>query len=168
MGHELGLRRALLHRGISSSSSLLDQLPAPRQLPDWIARAISLSRTGCEPAFATIWNATNQPIGSTRYLGLRRQHQSLEIGQSWLASSTRSAEANLEANLLMLGRAFELGCLRVEFKLDRADQGARQAVEALGASFEGILRQHRVTPDGVRDTAIYSVIETEWPQLRGL
>jgi RimJ/RimL family protein N-acetyltransferase len=74
----------------------------------------------------------------------------------------------VEAKLLMLTHAFErLECVRVEFKTDARNQRSRAALAALPAQFEGIFRKHRIVPGvGQRDSAYYSVIDDEWPQVR--
>ncbi|HXS47482.1 MAG TPA: GNAT family protein, partial [Solirubrobacterales bacterium] len=76
--------------------------------------------------------------------------------------------ANVEAKLLMLEHAFEtLGCLRVEFKTDARNERSRAALAALPAQFEGIMRKHMTVPDvGVRDSAYFSIVDDEWPEVR--
>ena len=75
--------------------------------------------------------------------------------------------ANVEAKLLMLEHAFErLGCLRVEFKTDRRNERSRNALAALPARFEGIFRKHMIVRGGERrDSAYYSIIDDEWPEV---
>jgi len=74
----------------------------------------------------------------------------------------------VETKLLLLRRAFEqLGCERVELKTDARNTRSREAMAGLPAQFEGIHRHHRALPDGTRrDTAWYSVIAPEWPEVR--
>lgn len=69
---------------------------------------------------------------------------------------------------MLLEYAFEtLGCVRVELKTDARNERSRAAIAALPAQFEGTLRKHMIVPDvGVRDTAYFSVIDDEWPQVR--
>ncbi len=76
--------------------------------------------------------------------------------------------ANIEAKLLMLEHAFErLGCQRVEFKTDARNERSRAALSALPARFEGIFRKHMIVRGNERrDSAYYSVIDAEWPELR--
>jgi RimJ/RimL family protein N-acetyltransferase len=92
----------------------------------------------------------------------------VEIGWTWLHPSAWGSGANIEAKLLMMERAFaELNCVRVEFKTDSRNARSRAAIAALGAQFEGILRNHMIVPDvGVRDSAYYSVIDRDWPAVR--
>jgi N-acetyltransferase len=125
------------------------------------------SEEGRIAAFATVWHRTGTAIGSTRYTTLHPEHRRLEVG-SWLARSAWKTGVNVEAKLLMLEHAFErMGCQRVEFKCDTRNTRARCALAALPAQFEGILRQHMVTPSGARDSAYYSVVADEWPEVRG-
>jgi RimJ/RimL family protein N-acetyltransferase len=134
----------------------------------WLENALAASSAGTEAAFATVDAATGGPIGSTRYLALRPEHRGLEIGWTWLAPARWQTGANVEAKLLMLEHAFEhLGCLRVEFKTDSRNERSRAALAALPAQFEGIFRKHMLVGGGERrDSAYYSIIDDEWPEVR--
>ena len=123
---------------------------------------------GLELAFATVLAETGTAVGSTRFLALRPEHRSLEIGWTWLAPSAWGTGANTEAKLLQLEHAFDvLGCRRVEFKTDALNERARPALAALPARFEGIHRKHMLVRDGEnRDSAWYSVVDDEWPAVR--
>jgi N-acetyltransferase len=134
----------------------------------WLDDALAATSAGTEAAFATVDVATGKPVGSTRYLALRPEHRGLEIGWTWLAPTHWQTGANVEAKLLMLEHAFErLGCLRVEFKTDSRNERSRAALAALPAKFEGIFRKHMLVRGGERrDSAYYSVIDDEWPEVR--
>ena len=134
----------------------------------WLEDALAATSAGMEAAFATVDAGTGEPVGSTRYLALRPEHRGLEIGWTWLAPAHWQAGANVEAKLLMLEHAFErLGCLRVEFKTDARNERSRAALAALPAQFEGIFRKHMlVRGDERRDSAYYSIIDDEWPEVR--
>ena len=134
----------------------------------WLDDALARSEAGTEGAFATLDARTGEPIGSTRYLALRPEHRGLEIGWTWLAPARWRTGANVEAKLLMLGHAFgPLGCMRVELKTDRRNETSRNAMAALPARFEGVFRKHMLRPDGgVRDSAYYSIVDDEWPEVR--
>jgi N-acetyltransferase len=134
----------------------------------WLEGALAASSAGTEAAFATVDVATGEPVGSTRYLALRPEHRGLEIGWTWLAPTRWQTGANVEAKLLMLEHAFErLGCLRVEFKTDSRNERSRAALAALPAQFEGIFRKHMLVRDGERrDSAYYSIVDDEWPEVR--
>ena len=135
----------------------------------WLEDALAASSAGTEAAFATVDAGTGEPVGSTRYLSLRPEHRGLEIGWTWLAPAHWQTGANVEAKLMMLEHAFErLGCLRVEFKTDSRNERSRAALAALPAQFEGIFRKHMLVRGGQRrDSAYYSIIDDEWPEVRG-
>ncbi len=134
----------------------------------WLEEALAASSAGTEVAFATVDAGTGEPVGSTRYLALRPEHRGLEIGWTWLAPAHWRTGANVEAKLLMLEHAFErLGCVRVEFKTDSRNEISRAALAALPAQFEGIFRKHMLVRGGERrDSAYYSIIDEEWPEVR--
>jgi RimJ/RimL family protein N-acetyltransferase len=92
----------------------------------------------------------------------------VEIGWTWFDPGAWRSGVNLETKLLMLGHAFErLDCVRVELKTDARNERSRAAIAALPARFEGVLRNHMIVPDvGQRDTAYFSVLDQEWPEVR--
>ncbi|CAN5679162.1 GNAT family protein [soil metagenome] len=134
----------------------------------WLEDAVAASEAGAEGAFATVDASTGEPVGSTRYLALRPKDRVLEIGWTWLAPAYWQTGANVEAKLLMLEHAFtDLGCLRVEFKTDARNERSRAALAALPAQFEGVFRKHMLVRGGERrDSAYYSIIDDEWPEVR--
>jgi len=139
----------------------------PERFHRWMQEALTASSAGRKGAFAILERGTGLPIGSTRYLALRPEHSGLEIGWTWLGRPWWRTGANVEAKLLLLGRAFEtLGCERVELKTDARNTRSRDAMAALPATFEGVFRRHMKIPDGWRDSAYYSVIAPEWPEVR--
>jgi RimJ/RimL family protein N-acetyltransferase len=119
-----------------------------------------------ELTFATTVDGT--PVGSSRYLSLAPEHRRLEIGSTWLARSQWQTGTNVEAKYLMLEYAFErLGVRRVEFKTESTNERSRAALAALPAQFEGVHRNHMLVRGGRnRDSAWYSVIDADWPQVR--
>jgi RimJ/RimL family protein N-acetyltransferase len=148
----------------------LTNIGATRELFDgWMRASLEAAASGAEGPFAIRGGGAKGPlIGSSRYLNVRRFDRVVEIGWTWLTPSAWRTGANVEAKLLMLARAFEtLGCVRVEFKTDSRNERSRAAIAALPAQFEGVMRRHMIVPDiGCRDSAYYSVIEEEWPQVR--
>jgi RimJ/RimL family protein N-acetyltransferase len=134
----------------------------------WMELSLAEAEEGKAGPFATRRQDSGRLIGSSRYLNVRPADRVVEIGWTWLTPSAWKTGANLEAKLLMLEHAFEtLGCVRVEFKTDARNERSRSALAALPAQFEGILRRHMIMPDvGQRDSAYYSVIDEEWPEVR--
>ncbi len=143
--------------------------PATREAFDAIVdEALAASAAGEEFAFATVDRRTGQAVGSTRYLALREADRGLEIGWTWLTPAAWRTGVNVEAKLLMLAHAFEqLGCIRVELKTHASNERSRNAMLAMGATYEGTHRHHRIVPGiGIRDSAWFSVIDPEWPAVR--
>lgn len=134
----------------------------------WFRSSLAETEAGSECVLTTIDRSSGEVIGSTRFLALREQHRSLEIGATWLVPAAWRTGANAEAKLLMLEHAFErLGCMRVEFKTDARNERSRATLSALPAQFEGIFRKHMLTTNvSVRDSAYYSVTDEEWPEVR--
>jgi RimJ/RimL family protein N-acetyltransferase len=165
--HEAGLFEASRDPEIWRWLALAGAPPSRETLGGWLEAGLTESAAGRECAFATIWRATGRVIGSTRFMALRPEHRGLEIGWTWLDSAAWRTGANVDAKLLMLEHAFDVvGCIRVEFKTDARNERSRAALAALPASFEGIFRNHMVMPYGLRDSAYYSVIADDWPEVR--
>ena len=141
--------------------------PATRaELEAWLVAALEAAESGTELPLVTL--SDERIVGSTRFLALRPEHGSVEIGWTWLHPSVWGAGVNVEAKLLMLRHAFEAwGCRRVELKTDALNERSRRAMEAMGATFEGIHRKHMLVRGGEnRDSAWYSVTDDEWPEVR--
>ncbi|HEX5928206.1 MAG TPA: GNAT family N-acetyltransferase [Solirubrobacterales bacterium] len=134
----------------------------------WLALALAAQRAGEEGVFAVRDRRRDAIVGSSRYLALRPEHRALEIGWTWFNPAVWRTGINVEAKLLLLAHAFdELGCVRVELKTDARNERSRAAMAAIPARFEGVLRNHMIVPDvGQRDSAYYSVIASEWPDVR--
>lgn len=142
-------------------------LPTRERINAWVKEALAEAAAGTAAPFAIVWKADGRAIGSSRFLSLRPEHSSLEIGWTWLSPARWGTGANVEAKLLMLVHAFEqMGCERVEFKTDARNERSRGALQALPAEFEGVMRRHMVMPYGPRDSAYYSVIAADWPEVR--
>jgi RimJ/RimL family protein N-acetyltransferase len=118
--------------------------------------------------FATVSAATGRVLGSTRFLAIRPEARSLEIGWTWLHPDAWGTGANTDAKYLQLRHAFEtLGALRVELKTDASNERSRAALAGLPAQFEGIHRKHMLVRGGERrDSAWYSVLDDEWPEVK--
>jgi N-acetyltransferase len=118
--------------------------------------------------FIIIHKQSNKIVGTTRYLNIDYDNYHLEIGHTWIASSYRRTSTNTESKLLMLQYAFEkLNCIAVEIRTDILNKISRKAIERLGAIQDGILRNHKIMRYGrIRDTVCYSIIQSEWPQVK--
>ena len=131
----------------------------------WIDEA--LDTPGHLP-FAIVETGKGRAVGSTRYLNIRPDHRSLEIGWTWLGQEWQRTAVNTQAKLLLLQHAFErLGFLRVELKTDARNERSQRAIERIGAQREGVLRKHMIVQGGYqRDSVYYSVLADEWPGVK--
>lgn len=101
-------------------------------------------------------------------MNIDRANRRVEIGSTWIATPWQRTAVNTEAKYLMLRQAFEVwGCIRVELKTDALNQKSRRAILRIGAREEGTLRRQLVTWTGrVRDTVYFSILDSEWPQVK--
>ena len=164
-GHEEGLWKASRDPRTWRWLSIVQ----PQTRAEWsafLADAVAAGDAGAEIPFATVCG--NEVVGSTRFLALRPEHGSVEIGWTWLNPSAWGTGANVEAKYLQLRHAFETwGCRRVELKTDALNERSRGALLALGATFEGIHRKHMLVRGGEnRDSAWYAVTDDDWPAVR--
>ncbi|HEX2302849.1 MAG TPA: GNAT family protein [Gaiella sp.] len=144
------------------------QPSARGELGAWIDAALANAAAATELPLVTL--CRQRIVGSTRFLALRPEHGSVEIGWTWLHPSAWGTGVNVEAKLLMLGHAFEhWSCRRVELKTDALNERSRGAMEAMGATFEGVHRKHMLVRGGEnRDSAWYSILDDEWPGVRAM
>ncbi len=135
---------------------------------EWIRQALGMQETGTQIPFAMLLRRSGEAIGSTRYLDIRREDRGLEIGWTWVAARHQRSAVNTECKYLLLRHAFEdLGAVRVQLKTDRRNERSQRAIERLGAVREGVLRRHMAVRDGfIRDTVYYSILDTEWPEVK--
>jgi RimJ/RimL family protein N-acetyltransferase len=119
-------------------------------------------------AYAVILKESNRAIGTTSFLDINPQHQSIEIGSTFYSKKYWRSYVNTECKLAMLSEAFEVrDAERVTLKTDSLNERSRAAITRLGASFEGILRHHMKRPDGTwRDSAYFSILKSEWPMVK--
>jgi RimJ/RimL family protein N-acetyltransferase len=109
-----------------------------------------------------------RPVGTTSYLDVSIGDARLEIGSTLYAPSEWGSDLNPTCKYLLMSFAFsELGMGRVQLKTDIRNVRSRNAIERLGARYEGVLRRYQRRADAtVRDTVMYSVIAEEWPSVR--
>ena len=145
---------------------------APIRTPDRmrvdIETALRWQRDGTAIPFATIEKSSGRAIGSTRFANIERRNRRVEIGWTWLGRQWWRTAMNTEAKYLMLSHAFEkLGCIRVEFKADALNERSTRAILRIGATHEGIFRNHMIAESGrVRNSAYFSIVDSEWPGIK--
>jgi RimJ/RimL family protein N-acetyltransferase len=121
-----------------------------------------------DPLFlAIIDNATGLPVGQASYLRIEPAHRSIEVGYIIFTPALQRSPGATEAMYLMARHVFnDLGYRRYEWKCNALNQPSRRAALRLGFTFEGIFRQHMIVKGRNRDTAWFSMLDSEWPQLQ--
>lgn len=112
--------------------------------------------------------STGEAVGMTTFCNIDQANRHVEIGHTWLGRSAQRTEVNSAAKLLLLGHAFETcDAIAVELRTHWHNRQSRAAIERLGAKQDGVLRNHRLGPDGtLRDTVVFSILPHEWPAVR--
>ncbi|WP_425840932.1 GNAT family N-acetyltransferase [Streptomyces fractus] len=170
-------RAAEEHRG----SYDFTLVPRGDQVGSYIESQFARVAQGLVP-FAQIRRDDGRAVGCTAYWdprfwpgpepGRDRELRAVEIGFTWLGASAQGTGINAEAKLLLMTHAFEtLGAARVDLKTDARNERSRHALGALGATFEGVLRNWSMSwapgEEGrLRDSAMYSVVAAEWQRVK--
>jgi N-acetyltransferase len=147
-------------------------IPTPEGMAAEIERRLQLQAKGSMCPFAVIDPATGQAVGMTTYMNIDAANRRVEIGSTWYRQSVQRTPLNTEAKRLLLAHAFEqLNCIAVEFRTHFFNQPSRRAIERLGAKLDGVLRSHQInthpmSAGALRDTCVYSIIASEWPNVR--
>ena len=145
----------------------------------YVEKALRLQAADQRMPFTVIW--CGRVVGTTSYydfqpwewpVGCDLQRvdrpDTLEIGYTWLAASAQRTRCNTEAKYLLLSHAFDSWEVhRVSLRTDVRNERSRRAIERLGAQFEGVRRADMQGQDcTVRDSAFYSIVSAEWPQVK--
>jgi RimJ/RimL family protein N-acetyltransferase len=145
-------------------------IPTPDKMAAEIERRLSLQKQGSMLPFTVQVNG--KAVGMTTYMNIDAANQRVEIGSTWYRASVQRSPVNTECKRLLLAYAFEqLQCNAVEFRTHFFNQQSRRAIERLGAKLDGVLRNHQINhhPDAagaLRDTCVYSILNTEWPSVK--
>ena len=123
---------------------------------------------GDDPVFYVIVEqATGKAVGVASYLRIEPATGVIEVGHINYAPALQPPRGATEAMYLMMARVFdELGYRCYEWKCDALNAPSRAAAERLGFSYEGLFRQATMYKGRNRDTAWYSIIDTEWPRIK--
>ena len=143
-------------------------VPEPAQMRAYIESAQSGQRAGHMLPWAVREQSSGNIVGSTRFHDIVASIDRVEIGSTWYSKSRQRTRTNTSCKLLLLEYAFEtIGCKVVGWRTDIFNFRSQRAIEALGAKKDGVLRHHQARRDGsVRDTVMYSMLVTEWPDAK--
>ena len=143
-------------------------VPGPGGMAAYIAEALSGQRDRHMLAWSVRDVASGRIVGTTRYHDIVPEIDRVEIGYTWYAQRCQRTSVNTTCKLLLLTHAFEsLRCRVVGLRTDAFNFRSQRAIEGLGAKKDGVIRHSRMRSDGtVRDTVMYSILATEWPDVR--
>jgi RimJ/RimL family protein N-acetyltransferase/nitroimidazol reductase NimA-like FMN-containing flavoprotein (pyridoxamine 5'-phosphate oxidase superfamily) len=142
--------------------------PRPRSRDEMAAQVTSAARQqwlGQRVSWAQCDPATGAVIGMTSYHDVDTDQKSLGIGHTIIGRPWWRSGVNTEAKLMLLERAFDvLGAERVFWYTDIRNERSQRAIARLGASRDGMIRRHRLRPDGTwRDSVLFAMTADEWP-----
>ena len=143
-------------------------VPSPDETAKYIADALAGQTAGHMLPWAVRDLKTDTIAGSTRYHDIVREIDRVEIGYTWYGGRWQRSHVNSACKLLLLTHAFEsLGCKVVGLRTDNFNFASQRAIEALGAKKDGVIRHHHPRRDGtVRDSFMYSILLSEWPDVK--
>lgn len=142
--------------------------PASETVEAWMAHTEGCTRQG-------VWlmvirdAGTNELLCLTSFLDWKPAHRGVEIGHTLVVPKHRGTWVNPTIKLELMRHCFEVLSLnRVQLKAHALNLRSRKAIQKIGAQYEGTLRQNTLMSDGSwRDTAYYSVLSVEWPEVKG-
>ncbi len=115
--------------------------------------------------FAVIDNATGKAVGYQTFMRIDAANRVIEVGNVAYGKSLQRTKASTEAQYLFAAYIFDvLGYRRYEWKCNNLNEPSKRAAERLGFIFEGVFRQHMIVKGRNRDTAWFSILDSEWPQ----
>jgi N-acetyltransferase len=137
-----------------------------RGMEGLVRELLKRQETGTDVPLAIIDVATEQAIGTTRFMEIDADNHVVEVG-TWIGLGYHREGVNLESKYLMLKHAFDtIGVMRVQFKIDHRNFASIDAIERIRAYREGVLRNHIILADGgLRSSVYYSIIDNEWPAI---
>lgn len=132
----------------------------PKSFSDWVASRVPLE----DPYSYAIINPTGHCVGIATLMEIRPAARSVEVGHIVYSPALQRTPLGTEVQYLLARYAFEtLGNRRYEWKCNALNDPSRRAALRYGFVFEGILRQHNIAKGRSRDTAYFSMLDSEWP-----
>jgi len=146
----------------------LTPITTDQEFEQYIATAVETRHLKSAYPFIVFDKLQNKYVGSTRFYDIQLNNSSTQFGYTWYSESTWGTGLNEHCKLLLLSFAFEtIGFERVEFRADNRNKRSIAAMQKIGCTVEGILRNHLPTSDGTRrDSIILSILKEEWPRIK--
>ena len=163
-GHEADLREA----AVGLEHAWYTSVPRPDAVAADIAQRLAWRDEGHMNPWAVRRLDTGRVVGTTTFCNIDQGNRHVEIGHTWIGVDAQRTAVNTASKLLLLAHAFEAcDAIAVEFRTHWHNRQSRAAIARLGAKQDGVLRNHRLGPDGtLRDTVVFSILPHEWPAVR--
>ncbi len=134
---------------------------------DWWDAALRAMTAGSRIAYAVRRRSDGAVVGTTSLYEIRPEHRRCEVGSTFYRPEARGGPINPACKRLLLDYAFSNGAIRVEIITDALNAASQAAIRKLGATFEGVLRKHKITWTGrARDTAQFAILDEDWLEVR--
>ena len=129
---------------------------------EWL-RWLGTMQSGDDPFFYTILDTAGKALGLASLMRINPAHGVIEIGHIHLLTPLQRTPLATEALSLLMRYVFELGYRRLEWKCDSCNARSQASARRLGFTYEGLFRQAVVVRGRNRDTAWFSLLDSEWP-----
>ena len=146
----------------------LTPITTDQEFEQYIATAVEARQLKLAYPFIVFDKLQNKYVGSTRFYDIQLNNSSTQFGYTWYSESTWGTGLNEHCKFLLLQFAFEtIGFERIEFRADNRNKRSIAAMQKIGCTVEGILRNHLPTSDGTRrDSIVLSMLKNEWPKIK--
>lgn len=143
-------------------------VPSPAGVAADIEQRLAWHDDGSMNPWAVRRLDTGKAVGMTTFCNIDQPNRHVEIGHTWIGVAAQRTAVNTASKLLLLGHAFErCDAIAVEFRTHWHNLQSRAAIARIGAKQDGVLRNHRIGPDGtLRDTVVFSILPHEWSAVR--
>ena len=146
----------------------LTPITTDQEFEQYMATAVEARQLKLAYPFIVFDKLQNKYVGSTRFYDIQLNNSSTQFGYTWYSESTWGTGLNEHCKFLLLQFAFEtIGFERIEFRADNRNKRSIAAMQKIGCTVEGILRNHLPTSDGTRrDSIVLSMLKKEWPTIK--
>jgi RimJ/RimL family protein N-acetyltransferase len=146
----------------------LTPITTDQEFKQYIRTAVEARQLKSAYPFIVFDKLQNKHVGSTRFYDIQLSNCSTQFGYTWYSESTWGTGLNEHCKFLLLQFAFEtIGFERIEFRADNRNKRSIAAMQKIGCTVEGILRNHLPTGDGTRrDSIVLSMLKNEWPKIK--
>ena len=146
----------------------LTPITTEQEFEQYMATAVEARQLKTAYPFIVFDKLQNKYVGSTRFYDIQLNNSSTQFGYTWYSESAWGTGLNEHCKFLLLQFAFEtIGFERIEFRADNRNKRSIAAMQKIGCTVEGILRNHLPTGDDTRrDSIVLSMLKNEWPKIK--